>query len=490
VQGDCRGRGYWKLNSTLLEEETYVKYLKEHISKWLEEYSIIKDKRVKWEILKFNIRNFSRKYGKEKAKDRRNNQKYLEEELKAAEEGLDHDFSEEKQAAYEELREELQEIDNKITEGIIIRSRVRWYEQGEKCTKYFCNLENRNFARKHIKKLKIGEEIITESTRILKEEMLFYKELYAATIVDLENDETQFFFKQQNIPKLSTEMSNQCEGIISFKECENILKTFKLNKAPGNDGLTIEFYKRFWNEIGECLVESFNYSYKYGELSSSQRQAVITLLDKKGKDSLLLKNWRPISLLNVDYKIITKVLSERLKPLLPYLIHYNQTGYVEGRFIGDAIRTVIDVMEITDKQNIPGILMCVDFQKAFDSIEWNYIMKVLDAFNFGPSFKHWIKTIYTNISSCVINNGITSGYFNLGRGVRQGDPLSPYLFILSIELLNIAIRNERLIRGIWLGSEEIKIAQYADDLTVILSDINSAKHFLDTLKKFEKCSGL
>jgi len=489
TEGDQRGKGYWKLNVSLLQEEDYVKGMVENFAKWMEEYIEIKDKRVKWEIMKYNIRKFSRKYSKKKAEERKDKQNELQTNLKLAEEELDGGFSEEKQAQYESIKRELEELDSRITEGLIVRSRIRWHEEGEKSTSYFFNLERRNFARKHIKKLKIGDNIITEAQRILQEEKEFYTELYSATKIDLENEEANYFFSQ-NIPKLSEEQSNQCEGQIDFKECEAILKTFKLNKSPGNDGLTIEFYIKFWEYIGQCLIESFNYSYAHGELSTSQKQAVITLLDKKGKDRLYLKNWRPISLLNVDYKIVSKVLTLRLKPLLPHIIHYNQTGYVEGRLIGDALRTVLDTLEFTDRENIPGILLCIDFQKAFDSIEWAYIMKVLDLFNFGPSFKKWIKILYSNISSCVINNGITSGYFNLGRGVRQGDPLSPYLFILCVEILNIAIRNENDIKGITVGDEEIKLVQYADDMTALLSDIKSAKNLLKIIEMFGSCSGL
>ena len=147
-------------------------------------------------------------------------------------------------------------------------------------------------------------------------------------------------------------------------------------------------------------------------------------------------------------------------------------------------------MNLTLKENVPGLLIFIDFQKAFDSLEWNFLLSCLEAFNFGPDFIQWVKTFYKNIQSCVINNGLMSDYFTLERGVRQGDLLSPYLFVVAIESLEIAIRKNPAIRGIMIGKEETKLLQYADDMTAVLSDINSAQALFDLLEVFKKPSGL
>ena len=135
-------------------------------------------------------------------------------------------------------------------------------------------------------------------------------------------------------------------------------------------------------------------------------------------------------------------------------------------------------MEYTENENIPGLLIYIDFQKAFDTLEWNFLFNCLNAFNFGPEFKRWIKTFYKNIQSCVINNGLTSDYFYLTRGVRQGDPLSPYLFLLAVEILATAVRENTEIKGIAIERQETKLLQYADDTTAVLSDLDSAQTFL------------
>ena len=149
----------------------------------------------------------------------------------------------------------------------------------------------------------------------------------------------------------------------------------------------------------------------------------------------------------------------------------------------------MDVMDYTKKQNIPGILLFIDFVKAFDSIDWEFTVKCLDVFGFGPSFKGWIETFYKNISSCVINNGMCTSQFEIQRGARQGDPMSPYLLIIVAEVLATAIRTTN-IQGIKIGKEEFKFVQYADDLTVFVPDIENAQRIFDLLDQLKTCSGL
>ena len=147
-------------------------------------------------------------------------------------------------------------------------------------------------------------------------------------------------------------------------------------------------------------------------------------------------------------------------------------------------------MEFTAKENIPGLMLFIDFQKAFDSLEWDFLLSCLEAFNFGPDFICWVRTFHKNIQSCVINNGNTSDYFTLEYGVRQGDPLSPYLFILAVETLAIAVRQNTAIKGISTGQEETKLLQYADDMTAVLSDIDSAQVLFELLDHFKTIPGL
>ena len=205
---------------------------------------------------------------------------------------------------------------------------------------------------------------------------------------------------------LSNDSSYLGKGLISIEECKKVLNSFPLNKVPGNDGLPVEFYKTFWDLAGDPLVKSFNESFVKGTMSPSQRQAVITLIEKKDQDRCDLKNWRPISLLNVDAKIASKVIAERMKRLLPGLIHNNQPGYIPGRNISENIRSILDIMEYTKVKKLPGLILFIDFKKAFDSLEWDFLEKCLEKFNFGPDFRRWVNIFYNDLQSCVINNGL------------------------------------------------------------------------------------
>ena len=205
-------------------------------------------------------------------------------------------------------------------------------------------------------------------------------------------------------------------------------------KSPGNDGLGFEFFVVFWGNISDPLFESYLDGFKNGILSTSQRQAVIKLLEKKGKDKRFINNWRPISLINFDAKLLAKCLAKRMKEVLPKIIKYDQTAYIANRFIGESVRLISDILDVTKTLNIDGYLMTVDIEKAFDSVDHTFLYACLERFGFDKSFINWIRVLYEKQESFVLNGGLSTGYFPLQRGVRQGDPISAYLFIITIEV--------------------------------------------------------
>ena len=166
-------------------------------------------------------------------------------------------------------------------------------------------------------------------------------------------------------------------------------------------------------------------------LCTSQRQAIIKLLIKPNKDKRYISNWRPISLLNLDQKIISKALAIKLKKVLPVLISPGQTAYVNGRFIDDNGRLISDIIEICDIEKWCGYLTTIDFEKAFDSLNHAFLIVALRKYGFGDNFTDWIKILLKNQESCVINERHTTKYFKLERGARQGDLMSTYLFDIS-----------------------------------------------------------
>ena len=169
--------------------------------------------------------------------------------------------------------------------------------------------------------------------------------------------------------------------------------------------------------------------------SISQRQAVIKFTEKKNHGKRCIKNWRSISLLNIDTEILSKAISNNLKTVLPTLISSQQTASVKNRFIGESGRLISDMIKISYWFNIEGFLVTIGIEKAFDSLDYNFLSSVLRKFGFGKNFITWINILLKDQLSCVINGGTATQYFNIERGAYQVDFISAYLFILTLEIL-------------------------------------------------------
>ena len=490
-----KGRGFWKFNSSLLHDPVYVDKIKNVIRETAQNYEGLEDKRMLWEIIKLEIRTQTIPYCVMKKRQKEKTERDLNKKFTTLFEKVNSGARIEKETwqEFSQVKLQLDNLERERARGVIIRSKAQWVEEGEKNTSYFLRLEKHNYCNKLITKLKVGENLITDPIQILDEGQNFYQNLYSENVGHDESHMREIgntFTNTDSLPKINAIQQEHCERLMTENDLLKSLKAFKNGKTPGTDGLNAEFYKFFWHDIKQFLLASINYSLEYGTLSIAQRRAIISLLPKGDKDRLYLKNWRPISLLNVDYKILAKALANRLIEFLPQLIDEDQTGYVKKRFIGNNIRIIEDIMIYTTKNKISGILLSVDFEKAFDSVSWKFLAKCLEAFNFGPKFRSYVQTLYHDISATVLNNGHTSQWFRLERGVRQGCPLSPYLFILLAETLSCKIRENEAIKGISLNDCEIKITQMADDTTCFVKDKISLKNLIDVFKNFEICSGL
>ena len=278
---------------------------------------------------------------------------------------------------------------------------------------------------------------------------------------------------------------------ISMEELGNIVKKAKNNKSPGPDGFTNEFYKIFWPNIKNLLLKLLNIYKHKGQINPAQLEGIITCIPKGGKLRNNLKNWRPITLLNSIYKFYSGILAERIKTILPNIIHSDQKGFIKGRFIGENTRLIYDIIEACNRKKIEGVIILIDFEKAFDSISWKFIQKTLQTLNFGNKSISWVKSLQIDSSSKILQNGNLSGKIKLGRGCRQGDPVSPYLFVIAAEVLAEAIRSNKNIEGIKIYKKEHKISLYADDTTLITkANVSSIRNCMLALKEFEKISGL
>ena len=266
----------------------------------------------------------------------------------------------------------LTDIRKEKIEGVMLRSRSRYQDLGEKPSKYFFNLENRNFVNKNMNKIieSDGTEY-SETKEILKCQQKYYENLYSDISNDVGGNPIEDI-AGENENKLSNDESQKLEGDIKLGELSNSLKNMKNDKSPGLDEFTVEFFKFFWTDLKYFILRSLNYGYRTGSLSVTQKQCIITCLPKQGKSRHYLKNWRPISLLNVVYILASLVIANRLKTTLDRLINQDQKGFISGRFIGEKVRLMYGILFATRNDNIPGMILSIDFEKAFDTVSLKF----------------------------------------------------------------------------------------------------------------------
>ena len=314
-----KGHGHWKFNNSYLNDVDYVTEMEQKLKVWTSEPTF-EDVQVKWEFIKYKVRLFTNDFAKKKSKRKKDSMVELTSKLNHLEKKLANTPDQGTLEEIDKVKLDIEELDSKVVDGIIVRARIRWSEKGEKSNKYFLNMEKRNSKKKQCRRLVLEDgQVITNQSDISNLQRDFYKQIYESRL-NHNNLEDNMFFKCKNIPTLNDEGKHLCEGDISRGEYFNALNKMPKNKSPGNDGLSSEWYLCFWNSIGTFLAMVLNTGLNKGEMSNSQRQAVITLIEKDGKDRCKLTNWRPISLLNVDYKIVSKALTSRLCKVISSIV--------------------------------------------------------------------------------------------------------------------------------------------------------------------------
>ena len=482
-----RGPGIWKMNSEILLNNDFRDGFTDLWKKWKDQKQFYTDKKRWWDIGKLHIKSYTQQFSKEYNFNQNTRLEYLEEQINKKKKA---------DADYNRLQKEYEDIFANKTQGIRIRSKVKEWEEGEKSSKYFYSLEKRNAKEKGWDKIwDKNKQILVGTSNIQKRQLEFYQDLYTSQNLMTSNEDYDYFFNSTICDKkICDESKNFLDGDITSEEIHNSLKKTKNNKSPGPDGIIFEFYKLYWNIIGEDLCEALKLGLEDKELSYTQYLATIVLLYKKGPRQDI-RNWRPISLLNTDYKILSKVLAERLKPVLKEIIHPDQKGCVPDRLIGQNIRLIDDILYEMEIEDMDGLILQLDQEKAFDRVEWNWLFKCLENFNFGEKFISYLKTLYKNSKSSILTNGYQSRYFDITRGIRQGDSLSALLFIIQFEPLMNKIRKENSIEGIEInlkysgGTITTKGCQYVDDSNSTIKDFNSLEKFFCVIKNYESVSG-
>jgi len=278
------------------------------------------------------------------------------------------------------------------------------------------------------------------------------------------------FFERINLPKVGEEQNKLLTSEITDEEIKRAISHLKPNKAAGPDGFPSEWYKEMKDLLVPMMKASFNHVLKTGVTPPSWKEAVISLIPKEGKDKLECGNYRPISVLNQDYKICTHVLAKRLEKILPRIISLDQIGFIQQRQTQDNIWRTLHVIEHITTNKIEAVLLSLDAEKAFDRVNWEFLYRTLQKFGFHPSFIRTIQALYNDPRAKIKINGDISASFGLERGTRQGCPISPLLFAIFIEALSQGVSQENNVAGIKIQGQEHTMSLFAADVLIHLSN--------------------
>ena len=412
------GPGFWKCNVSTLKDEHFQDDFQ---ALWESLDSESNQDSHWWEHCKCCFKDLITVHSQRLTRIRKENQKHARKRLdKLLTSNRNNSVIDQNRIAA--LKQDIETLYNEEMEGCKIRAKVKYLETSEKPTRLFLRREKQLASKKSISHLIKSDGTSARTTSEITEECVqFYKTLYSKEAAD--SSLNLSFFNE--LARLSEESANICEGPITIEECVIALKQMANSKTPGLDGLPKEFYEFAFKYIGNSFVRLINRCYSEGILPPSQRQGLITLICKDPDNAETLKNWRPISLLNVDYKIISKVLTLRLRKVIGDIVHPDQTCSIPGRSIQDNIHLIRNLIEYANSKQISAAIISLDQAKAFDRVSHSYLFDVLHAFGFKPQFIAMVKLLYTDIKSKIIVNGFISSEFAVERSVRQGCSLSP-----------------------------------------------------------------
>ena len=388
-------------------------------------------------------------------------------------------------AEFNAIRSKLYKAEEVEAERLKLIAGIKWREQGERSNKFFLNMINTNKASSTVDYLNIPEGKIENIKDILTYSKEFYRTLYSKRKCENLSD----FY--QHCPTLSGPAQEDIRKSLTIDNLKQALKTCK-DSTPGLDGIPYSYYKIFGKQLLPLILESWEYSNITGSLPQSQATSVISLIPKIGKDKHDIKNWRPISISSCDLKIITKAYSIKVGAYLGEIISESQMGYVPGRDINFNNRLLRASLDFCNSSNLDYVLMSLDAQKAYDSVDHEYINKTLSAYGFPNEFISAVNILHSNLSAQVQVNGFLSEAFPIQRGVKQGDALSCALFIIAIDPLIRNIENNSNISPLRLTNDcLIKTLAYADDIAIITpNDDRNIEQIFNEYMKLTLASGL
>ena len=478
-------KGYWKLNTSLLEDSLIKARFKNLWDSLKLEISKYQNVNIWWDVfVKEKIRVFFIKEGKQVNQKRYGLIKYLECCL--------HSLYNEDSDKYDEIRilkNRIDNLKNEILDGVRVRNKITEQVEGEKISAHLIGRQSVTQSRQVITSLNTDDEgngsrVVDTQDEINTYVVEFYSDLYQEKTCN--SHQQQFFLSQIQENITNSDNEDLTKNVDEF-EIFSTIRNMGLSKSPGIDGIPLEFYIAYWEIIKVELCEIYNTIISSLLLEDRQNMGVISLIYKGGAKEYL-NSWRPISLLCVDTKILAKIIAERLKTPIVKVIHANQYC-APNKTIIDVNNNIRDIVYYSNETNVPGAIINLDWSKAFDKVDIRFLWQVMIKMGFSRDFINILMIFYSSRGSKCLVNGFLTNEFNVKRGVRQGCPLSMLLFIISQEPLYSAFENIVLIRPFRTPNCDIKLQGYADDTNLILADDQSIVEALKCVKMFELATG-
>ena len=385
--------------------------------------------------------------------------------------------------------------------GAATRCRCRWLAKGERCTSYFLRLERSRRAPPGDLAVRVGERVVRSRVGVARAMRKVWRDVFTEPSRSVEESRASTVMGSKFLgywrKQIPAPVRRDVNAVITMEEASKVVRKLRSAASPGPDGLPASVLKLHWDQLGEIWLAMVTEGVARGRLHVKVVEGKMVMLPKgEGMEVRRPGQHRPITLLNADYKLLAAILTARLNRVTGRLVHKNQTGFVRGRYIGDNVILLRDYLEWCRERKMDrGVVFC-DFAKAYDRVRWEWLWRVLDHVGLGEGFSGIVKACYGGAKVVLALDGMTLGDITPTRGVRQGCPMSPLLFALTVEALHSCLRVGPGVRGVELPRDltgrrppPLRASMFADDLTLFPADERDARRMLGVVKEFGVASG-